>query len=158
MHSVRSVFSRERRFLLNKKPLLFFNSKGELLAVPPYFTAASQQTAFQAAFSFTSLCMITYATYVASYFLLTFPLAFSDFSAKLQDVFTSDSFMRLSSAGSFLSGCFECYFFFSKPFYICRFSVCNPNVFAYICQAQYKVKSPLPVIRTGLFQALLIFL
>ena len=35
---------------------------------------------------------------------------------QLQDVFMIHSFMRLSSTGSFLYGCTDHYFFFSKPF------------------------------------------
>ena len=39
--------------------------------------------------------------------------------AQLRDVFTLLSFMRLSSTGSFLYGCKQCYFFSSSPFRYC---------------------------------------
>ena len=58
---------------------------------------------------------------------------------QLQEVFTIHSFMRLSSAGYFLYGCKDCYFFFSKPFDFS--SVYKPNRFEELCQDSFHISS-----------------
>ena len=88
-----------------------------LTVVPPYF-ADYLRIQPHSVCVFTDLCTITCARRHSLLPEIPVKLIFHifiRFGVQLQDVFILHSFMRLSSTGSFLYGCVDHYFFFSKP-------------------------------------------
>ena len=85
-----------------------------LTVVPPYF-ADYLRIQPHSICVFTDLCTITCARRHSLLSKTLIILIVYHFGVQLQDVFILHSFMRLSSTGSFLYGCVNHYFFFSKP-------------------------------------------
>ena len=107
-----------------------------LTVVPPYF---ADYLCIQphSICVFTDLCTITCARRHSLLSKTLIILIVYHFGVQLQDVFILHSFMRLSSTGSFLYGCVDHYFFFSKPLwylYIIFLSVLKTNWFRVFCQ------------------------